>query len=183
MINFDDITCDGRLWAVRYEGESENALFHCLDQWNNVEWLRDFFIKNKGDLESFFNVTDVNKAISETIEDADKLQCLILDLSPEADLEKLFRPLDNRQAAALMLDKEKANLKNVTNHSSWLRLYAIRLEKGSFIITGGAIKLTATMSERRHTFEELAKMEKVRNFLLDERIVDKDSFEDYKNNL
>ena len=176
MMNFDDITQDGRLWSVRYDGESENALFNCFDKWNNVEWLRDFFIQNQDDLDSYFNVTDVNEAISNTIEDADKLQCLILDLSPDADLEKIFRPLDNRQTAALILDKEKARY-------SWLRLYAIRLEKGAFIITGGAIKLTATMSERRHTFEELAKMEKVRNFLLDAGVVDKDSFEDYKSSL
>ena len=72
--------------------------------------------------------------------------------------------------------KEKTRL-------SWLRLYAIRLEKGSFIVTGGTIKLTATMSERQHTFQELAKMEKVRNFLLDEGIVDRDSFEDYQDAL
>ena len=43
-------------------------------------------------------------------------------------------------------------------------------------MTGGAIKLTATMAEREHTLLELAKMEKVRNFLLDEGIVDKESF-------
>ena len=39
------------------------------------------------------------------------------------------------------------------------------------------------MPERTHTFQELAKMEKVRNFLLDENIVDRDSFEDYQNAL
>ena len=32
------------------------------------------------------------------------------------------------------------------------------------------------MAEREHTLLELAKMEKVRNFLLDEGIVDKESF-------
>ena len=37
--------------------------------------------------------------------------------------------------------------------------------------------------QEKEVGEKLAKMEKVRNFLLDERIVDKDSFEDYKNNL
>lgn len=47
--------------------------------------------ENKDDLESYFKVTDVNEAIYDTIEDSDKLQCLILDLSPDADLEKLFR--------------------------------------------------------------------------------------------
>ena len=180
MMFFDDITRDGRLWAVRYDGESENALFHCFTQWNDVEWLRVFFMENRQDLESYFRVTNLNDAIYDTIEDADLLQCLILDLSPDADLEKLFRPLDNRQTVALLLDKEKARLKDVVGHPSWLRLYAIRLEKGSFIVTGGAIKLTEKMPEREHTLKELTKMEKVRNFLLDEGIVDRDSFEDYQ---
>lgn len=176
---FDDITNDGRLWAVRYDDDEENALFESFAQWNDVEWLRNFFTENKEDLESYFKVTDVNEAIFDTIDDSDRLQCLILDLSPDADLEKLFKPLDNRQTAALLLDKEKARL----NHPSWLRLYAIRLEKGAFIVTGGAIKLTATMAEREHTLKELVKMERVRNYLLSEGIVDKDSFNDYQNSL
>ena len=37
------------------------------------------------------------------------------------------------------------------------------------------------MAEREHTLQELTKMEKVRNFLLDEGIVDKESFIDFKN--
>lgn len=183
MLYFDDITRNGRLWAVRYEGESDNVLFQSFSKWNDVEWLREFFTENKNDLESYFKITDLNVAIADTIEDADKLQCLILDLDPDPDLESLFRPLDNRQTVALMLDKEKARIVNRPAHVSWLRLYAIRLEEGSFIITGGAIKLTETMPERAHTFAELAKMEKVRNFLLDENIVDRDSFEDYQNSL
>ena len=182
-MQFDEITKDGRLWSVRYEGEVENALFLTFAQWNDVEWLRNFFCENRGDLASFFKVTNVDEAIFDTIEDSDKLQCLILDLSPEADLEKLFRPLDNRQTAALMLDKEKARLRENIRHPSWLRLYAIRLEKGVFIVTGGAIKLTATMAEREHTLRELEKMEKVRNFLLIEGVVDKDSFTDYQESL
>ncbi len=183
MLYFDDITRNGKLWAVRYEGDSDNVLFQSFSKWNDVEWLREFFTENKSDLESYFKITDLNVAIADTIEDADKLQCLILDLNPDADLERLFRPLDNRQTVALMLDKEKARIKNRPSHVSWLRLYAIRLEEGAFIITGGAIKLTERMPERAHTFAELAKMEKVRNFLLDENIVDRDSFEDYQNSL
>ena len=49
----------------------------------------------------------------------------------------------------------------------------------NYIITGGAIKLTATMQERPHTQAELDKIEKVRRFLLDEGIVDDDGFIDY----
>lgn len=177
---FDDISCDGRLWAVRYERETENALYAVFAQWNDVEWLRSFFVENKNDLESYFNVTDVDRAIYATLEDSNRLQCLILDLNPETDLEKLFRPLNNNQTVALMLDKEKARPKRDRGHLSWLRLYAIRLEKEVFIITGGAIKLTYKMQERTHTLQELVKMERVRNFLLEESIVDKESFLDFQ---
>lgn len=182
-LHFDSITRDGRLWAVRYEGDDENALFHAFARWNDVEWLREFFNKNRDDLESYFKVTDVNEAIYDTIDDSDKLQCLILDLNPDADLDKLFRPLDNLQSVDMMLDKEKARVRSEGRHPSWLRLYAIRLEKGVFIITGGAIKLTATMAEREHTLQELVKMEKVRNFLLNEGIIDRESFCDYQESL
>ena len=122
----------------------------------------------------------MNAAIYDTLEDNDRLQCLILDLSPDTDLEKMFKPLDNNQTAALMLDKEKARLDRNGGHLSWLRLYAIRLEKGAFIITGGAIKLTYKMQERTHTSQELVKREQVRNFLLEEGIVDRDSFLEYQ---
>lgn len=50
-------------------------------------------------------------------------------------------------------------------------------------ITGGAIKLTATMQEREHTRQELAKIEKVRRFLLEENVIDEDAFIDYMNEL
>ena len=60
-----------------------------------------------------------------------------------------------------------------------MRIYAIKLAAGIYIITGGAIKLTASMQEREHTLLELQKMEKVRRFLLEENIVDDESFIEY----
>ena len=74
---FDDISLDGRLWSVRYEGEPDNALYEALSQWSDVEWLRSFFLENKKDLETYFRVTDVDVAIYDTLEDNDRLQCLI----------------------------------------------------------------------------------------------------------
>lgn len=180
MMLFDDISRDGRLWAVRYDGAAENALYMAFEQWGNVEWLRSFFVENKKDLDSYFKVTDVDEAIYDTLEDNDRLQCLILDLSPDANLDDLFKSLDNNQTAALMLDKEKARPERKRGHLSWLRLYAIRLDRGAFIITGGTIKLTHKMSERAHTLRELVKMEQVRNFLLEEGIVDKKGFQNYQ---
>lgn len=182
-MTFDDITNDGRLWAVRYDGAEDNALAVAFDKWNDVSWLRSFFKENICDLADYFKITDVNQAIYDTIEDAERLQCLIMDISPDADLDRLFRHLEPSRIEEMLLGKEKARIDSRKRHSSWLRLYAIKLAQGVYIITGGAIKLTATMQDRQHTLDELARMEKVRNFLLDENIVDNDGFEDYLSEL
>ena len=183
MMTFDDITEDGRLWAVRYDGESDNVLYTLFDQWNDVMWLRSFFKENMNDLSSYFKITDVNEAIYHTIEDSEKLQCLIMDITPDADLDAIFRPLENSRTKDILLGKEKARLRKEVKHASWLRIYALKLANGIYIITGGAIKLTATMQERSHTLAELTKMEKVRQFLLDEQIIDDESLIDYLNEL
>ena len=171
-MTFDDITGDRKLWAVHFEGEDDNELYKVFNNWADVVWLRAFFKENIDDLNAYFKITDIKEAISDTIEDSERLRYIIMDISPETDLSKIFRPLDNNQASDMMLQKEKARLKRKYGHSSWLRLYAIKLIQGNYIITGGAIKLTATMQEREHTRQELVKIDKVRRYLLEEGIID-----------
>ena len=178
-MTFDQITDNEKLWAVRYDDCLDNVLDSIFGQWNDIVWLRNFFKANLEDLTSYFKITDVNQAIYDTIDDSERLQCLILDISPEADLDKLFRPLDNSRTSEMILGKEKARLRDTQKHASWLRIYAIKLEPGIYVITGGAIKLTRTMQEREHTLVELARMEKVRRYMLDNNIIDKDSLDDY----
>jgi len=60
-----------------------------------------------------------------------------------------------------------------------LRLYALKLEKGVYLITGGEIKLTHTMQERSHTLKELERMEMVRNHLIDNGVTDWDGLIDF----
>lgn len=89
-MTFDDITEDGRLWAVRYEGETDNVLYSLFDQWNDVVWLRSFFKANSKDLESYFKITNINDAIRRTIDDSEHLEAIIMDISPEANLDMIF---------------------------------------------------------------------------------------------
>lgn len=175
-MTFDKIIEDGRLWAVRYKENDLNALHKVLNQWKDAEWLADFFSQNLDDLISYFKITDIEEAIYQTMEDRDDLACIIMDISPDADLDHFFRPLNNNQTSEMLLNKEKGR----PHRRSWLRLYAIKLNAGIYIITGGAIKLTHTMQERQHTLAELENMEKVRNFLIKEKVFDDDSFTDYQ---
>lgn len=178
-MKFDKILDNNTLWAVRYDGAEDNALQQLFSQWNDPEWLVGFFLENMSDLESYFKITDINQAIYDTIDDSMRMQCLILDISPDADLDRIFRPLNNSRTSEMLLGKEKARVKERPGHASWLRIYAIKLEPGCYIITGGAIKLTRTMQEREHTLAELKKMEQVRNFLLDGGAIDTEGFVDY----
>lgn len=182
-MTFDDITGDRKLWAVHFEDEEDNELYKVLNNWADVIWLRDFFKENIDDLNAYFNITDIKVAVNDTIEDSERLRYIIMDISPDTDLSRIFRPLNNNEASDAMLQKEKARLKRKYGHSSWLRLYAIKLIQGNYIITGGAIKLTATMQEREHTRQELAKIDKVRRFLLEENIIDDEGFIEYLSEL
>ncbi|MBQ6277881.1 MAG: hypothetical protein IJK62_14390 [Bacteroidales bacterium] len=175
-MTFDKVIDDGRLWAVRFDNDKDNALQKVMSQWADAGWLADFFMQNIDDLISYFKITNIEDAIYQTMEDRDELACIIMDISPDADLDQFFRPLENSRAREMILGKEKGR----PHHRSWLRLYAIKLSMGIYIITGGAIKLTRTMQEREHTLQELEKMEKVRNFLLNEHVFDENSFVDYQ---
>lgn len=124
-----------RIWSVIYDGESVDALTRLFRDWNDLDFLEEFFTKNSVDLASYFRITE------------------------------------------MLLGREKARGRRRA-HDSWLRIYALKLEQNTYLITGGAIKLTRTMEEREHTLAELRKMELVRNFLIEQGAVDIDGLKD-----
>ena len=162
-MKFAEITSN-KLWAVHYDNEEMNALDRVFSQWNDTGYLLNFFRDNFEDLVSYFKITKLEDAIYDTMEDSDALECLILDIEPDANLDDLFRPLENSRISEMMLSKEKARLQNRPKHASWLRIYAI--------------KLTRTMQEREHTLRELEKMEQIRQYLVANNVIDDDSFID-----
>lgn len=178
-MRFEDILKDGRLWAVIYDGDSENIFVKTFNNWLDPLYLESFLTQNQKDLESYFKITNIDEAIFGTISEAKALALVILDISPDANLDRLFQPLENSRMNEMILSREKAKgLKK----PSWIRLYAIKIESGVFIITGGAIKLTRTMAERQHTLNELRKMEFVRNHLISNGVFDLASMKDYIHN-
>lgn len=130
-------------------------------------------------MQGFFHIEKVSDAIKDTMEDADVLERLILDFPYTEQLDGLFHPLSLADNRAHELTREKARNWDRKRHASWLRIYAIRVEPNVYIITGGAIKLTAKMQDREHTQRELDKLNACRDFLRVNGIFDQDSFIDY----
>jgi hypothetical protein len=157
------------LYSFKYEGQDTNELERLFDDWNDYEFLEEFFENHKNDLEYFG--LDVETAVEETIKEAHFLDILLLNISESKfrTLDAIFKPLNDLEFRIVVLSKQKAKQR-------WLRLYAIKIEPNYYVITGGSIKLTHTMQERQHTQNELSKLEKCRQYLQSEGIFDLDSF-------
>ena len=169
---------DGKdhLWAVRDMNKPNNELAALFQKWNDAEYLWEFFLENREDLNEFFKIERISEAVEDTINDAEQLERLILTIPYTDNLDELFVPLGSSDMTIRELSREKARNWNRTDHPSWLRVYAIRLEKNVFIVTGGAITLAHAMQDRPHTEEELSKLNKCRQFLIDNGVFDSDSF-------
>jgi hypothetical protein len=167
------------LWAVKYPEKEVDELTLLFRQWSNFNYLLDFFLTNLDDLRSFFHIQRISDAIRDTLDDADALERLILDFPYTECLDGLFHPLSMTENRATELTREKARNWNRERHASWLRVYAIRLDKNIYIVTGGAIKLTNSMQDRPHTMLELNKLNQCRDFLKSKGIFDKEGLIDY----
>ena len=156
---FEEIA--GKLYAVAYDDTEKNVLNILQDNWSDALWLEEFFDVNKKDLQSgFFGDISVEDAIYQTVVEADEL-FLALKENDGSNLDKLFKPLDDKEFEVKDFQEQKAK---GSQHKSWLRIYAVHFYD-QYVITGGAIKLTHKMSERPHTQFELKKLEMVRNAL------------------
>lgn len=124
-MKFDEIIL-GKLWATRYEGNEDNELQILFDQWSDPSYLYDFFKEHVNDLK-YFNVTSIEEAVNDTMDDSEEMEMVFLD--SKTNLEELFRPLDNRTVMAKDIERMKSRGKT-NRHASWLRIYAIRLTDG-----------------------------------------------------
>lgn len=158
-----------RLFAFQYEGEEYNEYARLMGLWTDPLYLRDFLKENLPSGESLNDMIMAIRKDSENFDDA--IAAVAADNNQKMDV--FFKPLHNQEYHVRSLSKQKAR-------KNYLRLYAIRIDKDCFVITGGAIKLTHLMEESPQTRKELAKLEKARFFLKDQGITDVDSFFEFE---
>lgn len=138
--------------------------------WSNPLYLYDYFEKNQSYLrDRFWKSVSIEDAATITKQKALEFEASLTDNS--RDIESLFQPLDNRTTHFAELIKGKSKY-------DWLRIYAIKIDANRFLVTGGAIKLTYEMKDHESTRDELKKLEKTKNFLIELGVIDGDSFDD-----
>jgi hypothetical protein len=182
----------GGLLAINFkiDKKDKDEYHKFFDNWSDTGYLLAFFKSNSNDLYSgFYNEITIDQAIDKTLDELDFLKAKINELvtkgfnSKEINLDNLFQPLKPIDYKFTELLETKAKAHREISSKPWLRLYAVRLNKNLFVITGGTIKLTATMQEREHTKVELEKSKKVLAFLKDNNILDSDDLIYYYENI
>lgn len=172
------------LFSVKYRDEEKDELGRLFDDWTDIEFLESFFETHINDLnKEFYTYLSIEDAVEQTLNDVEDLETRLIDVGKCGQddkyntLETLFKPLNNNaKYPPSALEKSKVY---GSERKSWLRIYALRLESNVFVITGGAIKLTRTMNNREHLLDELDKLEKVKQYLITESIIDNDSLIDF----
>ena len=157
------------LFSVHFPEKPCDEFLALFDFWRDPELLENFFEDNKTDLQqSRYHYPSIDEAVLWTMEEAQSLLKVLYkraqqgQIEPLSTLQTLFRPLGPSDSRSLSYQRSKVYGRH---HKGWLRVYAIRLDANTFIVTGGAIKLTQRMEDRSHTARELAKLENVKEFL------------------
>lgn len=153
------------LWSIHLNGEPQNEFDKFFDLMDDLNWLDDFFASNEADLYSgYFGPVAIDSAVLRTMDEADEMEDTLHNYSKRgfagsSNLQHLFKPLYNLEYSIVVHQKSKVRIRK-----GWLRVYAIRLAENCFVVTGGAIKLTAGM-KREHLQNELRKLELTKTFL------------------
>ncbi|EIJ38124.1 MULTISPECIES: calponin homology domain-containing protein [Galbibacter] len=164
-----------KLFAVVYNDEvgngyQDNEYDRLLDLWTDVNYLREFAKENK--------VKNVNQFVEDRLRDAENIDDLLHDLTEEnLPLDNYFHQLDNNETGFKLLSLRKGK----ASSSDGLRLYAIKIDTNCFLITGGAIKMSLKMKDHPNTREELNKIERVKEMLKENDVIDRESFYEFKN--
>jgi len=166
------------LFAVRFDDKAFDEFKDLFDKWQDIEYLEQFFEDNKHDLKNgIYQHISLEEAVEKTAEEVFQFEQTLRKAAfnsahhPNAKLtleSVVFKSLHKD-----ILDNEYIQSKAYGNrHKSWLRIYAIRLDRDIYFISGGGIKLTKTMQESEHLKLELLKIEKVKEYLKENFIVD-----------
>lgn len=162
-----------QLFSFQYDIEDDNELHRLLALWNDTNYLYQFVKQNIADIP---HKVSISSMVNQLIDNANEIDDILYEITtnPERRLEEFFKPLNDHELHIIELSRQKGR-------KNYLRLYAIRIDKNCFVITGGTIKFHYKNKDRLHTQIEMQKIERCRNFLKGNNVFDADSFFEFLN--
>lgn len=154
-----------KLYATATRGGSD-VFTDCFENWQNPLYISDY-LKDQPAILPFFEVgkKEARKLI---IKESTKFYEEILSIArgekPDTTLDHyIFEPLHVKDDYFIPLLQAKAYGR--ISGKSFLRIYAIRLSDGTYVVIGGMIKLHKTLQESDKGREILNELQKWENYL------------------
>ena len=172
------------IYSIQYDDVEENEFDRLFQQWNDMGYVTQFFDTYQEFLKSpiWQNISEPEDAARQVLQEAADLEDLFDELYDntlngiaEKDFDSHFYYLDGKY----LCEMERQPMKSYgTNRPSLLRIYAIKMSKNTYLITGGGIKLVDTIQNspdlKNHV---LSNIDRVREFLKANGIMDSDDME------
>lgn len=163
---------------------NSHAFFDLRENWRNTKITYNYFKNHQPELASYCkevhwpSMTPFEAALK-TRRDANDFLSVLYDMEYMRESE-IFEKLTNL-FKPLSLSEYTENVRKKAYNpfgKGWLRIYAIKI-KDSFIVIGGAIKLTEKMYQGDQTQDILKKFDEVLDYLRQNHIFDKDTLGDF----
>ncbi len=165
----------GRLYSFRYSDRNYTEYYRIFRDWNDIEYLDDFFEENKSHFKESYHGESLDSTIFDIPVKAREMQrSLVLASTASTNkLDTFFKPLDQNIVTLTDFPRQKSYS---SGNPSLLRVYALKIDSGIYAITGGAIKLTGSMKDAENLKSELRRMSSCQDYLKNQGITDIEGF-------
>lgn len=174
-MKFDKI--NEHLYILWFEGDECDELTKIIEHCKDTDALYRFFKEHEEHLNNYHNLT-ISAAISQVLAELTEIVEKLIDINTNQDVEDMFEPLSRNENpnAGLLRSKTYKGKPKRNVKKGLLRIYAIRVDQGIYIITGGAIKIYETMQDAPNTQHELDKLNRLQKYFKDNGITDECQF-------
>lgn len=171
------------IYSIKHDAAVLNEFDRLFGQWSDLGSVLQFFDTYQEFLNTPFwsGVTGPEDAALQVLNEARELRSLFDEMNKntrdgdEDDFDSHFRYLDGKYKYELEWPPMKSY---GTRRPSFLRIYAIRMDTNTYLITGGGIKLTEKIQDAPGLKDHvLSDIDKVRDFLKANGIFDSDDME------
>lgn len=166
------------IYSIQYDRQEENEFDRLFAEWVDVENITSFMERNKEYLKatSWKRIPEPESAARLVFEEAEDLEKLFDQLADNTKNNKLpdfdshFHYLEGKYKYELQYQP----MKSYSNgHPALLRIYAIKMGKNTYLITGGGIKLADTIQNSPGLKDHvLQNIDRVRDWLKINGIMD-----------
>lgn len=151
-----------RLYSFIYDSLYESEYEKKLYEWQDFDYIYDKAFENNVD------ITLIDQFFNEIFFDREFFINEINRCASQNSLFEIFKSLKNYTSQIISYEESKGKIYiKEKNRLSRLRLYSLRVNNTCFLVTGGAIKFSLKMEDHLDTLEELEKLKKGRQFLID----------------